>query len=91
MNQILNQKSIVHMQDTEVNNWLSCCILDHIHKIDTHRERVTDFREYFTELKERYMKFPLERKVLQEFEKLKNINLNFLNQPHLIFLLNKLL
>ena len=42
-------KSIVNMQNTEDKNHFLWCISADLHEIDTHRERVSHYKKYFTE------------------------------------------
>ena len=70
-----NSKSIVNIQNND-NYCFLWSILAHKYKVDSHRERVSHYENYFHELNQGDIQFPMKIKDIQTIEGLNNLNIN---------------
>ena len=52
------------------------CILAHLHKVDTHCERISLYKKHFTELNIGNIQLAMKTKDIPKFEQLNNLNIN---------------
>ena len=65
-------KIIVNIQITHDNYCSLRCLLHHLHKVDTHRERVSHCKKHFTELNSRQIQIPVKTKITKKIEEFNN-------------------
>ena len=67
--------SIVNIQNDD-NHCILWSILAHKNKVDNHRERVSQYKNYFHELNQDDIQFPMKIKDIRTFEILNKLNIN---------------
>ena len=78
--QCCNSKSILKLQNDDSFCSL-CCILAHLHKVDNHRDRVSNFAKSFHKLDQGDILIPMKIKDITSIEQLNKLNKNVFEFP----------
>ena len=70
---ILRRKTIVNVQKTDNIYCLSRCILAHLHRLDSHREQVSHWKQQFTDLFTGNIQFSMKVEDIPKTELLKKL------------------